>query len=180
MDSHEKVHGVHSSSYWKRLFTKLVPENSLQLYPLSQSVVTCSVIRERLKNTARLKRSNQYGYRLHLVTSVFALDVDEPDSLSCLKAFFKKKAIASCAPRLDRPRDRQTMLPTSRSPLAIIWRDDFFPGSLHGEVLAVGVEGTTDAAVFWAERLASAASKSWGNWYAKRLRFVRSWTSRSR
>jgi len=35
---------------------------------------------------------------------------------------------------------------------------------LHGEVLAVGVEGTTDAAVFWeAERLASAASKSWGN-----------------
>jgi len=55
------------------------------------------------------------------------------------------------------------MLPTSRSPLAIIWRDDFFPGSLHGEVLAVGVEGTTDAAVLWEAERQSAASKSWGN-----------------
>jgi len=35
---------------------------------------------------------------------------------------------------------------------------------LHGEVLAVGVEGMTDAAVFCeAERLASVASRSWGN-----------------
>jgi hypothetical protein len=118
-------------------------------------LVTYSVIRERLKiliirylESARLKGSNQYGYRLHLVTSVFTIHVDEePDCLSCLKAFFRKKAIASCAPRLDRPRDRQTMLPTSRIPLAIIWRD-FLPASLHGEVLEVGVEGTTDAAVF--------------------------------
>lgn len=111
-----------------------------------------------------LHSSNQYGYCLDLVMSVFTLDVDELDSLSCLNAFLKKKAIASCAPRFDRPRDRQTMLPTSRSPLAIIWRDDFFPGSLHGEVLAVGAEETIVAAVLWEpERLGSAASKSWGN-----------------
>jgi hypothetical protein len=55
------------------------------------------------------------------------------------------------------------MLPASRSPLAIICREDFLPGSLHGDVR---VEGTTVAAVVSeAGRLAfMAASKSWGNW----------------
>lgn len=56
------------------------------------------------------------------------------------------------------------MLPAKRRPLAIICRDDFFPGSLHDEVLAVSVEVTTPAAVFWTLLLASiAASKSGGN-----------------
>ena len=117
-------------------------------------------------NSNKVNTSLYCCYRLDLVTSLFPLDVDEPDSLSCLKAFFRKNAIASWAPRLDRPRDRQTMLPTSRSPLAIICREDFLPGSLHGDVLAFWVEGTAVPAVDCeAGRLASmAVSKSWGNW----------------
>jgi hypothetical protein len=57
------------------------------------------------------------------------------------------------------------MLPTKRSPLAIICLDDFFPDSLHDDVLAVSAEVTSLAAVFWGVgSLASmAASKSWGN-----------------
>ena len=134
-------------------------KNSLQSVPIKQSG-------HFFFNSNKVNTDLYCCYLLDLVTSLFPLDVDEPDSLSCLKAFFRKNAIASWAPRLDRPRDRQTMLPTSRSPLAIICREDFLPGSLHDDVLAVWVEGTSVPAVVWeAAKLASmAVSKSWGNW----------------
>jgi len=154
-----KVYCVHVCCYFKTIIYIIRAEKTLYNQYQSNRVVIFFF------NSNKVNTDLYCCYLLDLVTSLFPLDVDEPDSLSCLKAFFRKNAIASWAPRLDRSRDRQTMLPTSRSPLAIICREDFLPGSLHDDVLAVWVEGTAVPAVVWeAAKLASmAVSKSWGN-----------------